>query len=319
MGRTRKNMICAKKNHQKGLSIIELMLSIVLGLFISGVTLYAYNHALLAAKSTVAQSRMNEDAQNALDILTTQISLAGYNPDQANYAQAQPRNPLTEVMSIRACGVKFSNIDLAGTTLPAASIEQLICPLSSKGANSIAVSYEATKFNTIPTVTKKEPTDCVGRTLFANTTVLPPNIFYEADNRFYIDTKNKSTEPSLYCNSTAPGAVAQPLVENIEDLKFTFGTAPADSAPGTVAGYLTPNQIENNFDNVNGLVNLATAQLRWDRVSTVQICLVVRSADPVLDTATTTYLDCDGQVATSKDRRIRRAYFATVELRNRVL
>jgi type IV pilus assembly protein PilW len=63
------------------------------------------------------------------------------------------------------------------------------------------------------------------------------------------------------------------------------------------------------------------ASAEWDRVVAVRICLLVRSADPVLnpgDGDTLTYLDCDSVQQTSNDRYLRRAYFSTATLRDKM-
>jgi type IV pilus assembly protein PilW len=56
----------------------------------------------------------------------------------------------------------------------------------------------------------------------------------------------------------------------------------------------------------------------WGRVVAVRICLLMRSSDPILaNEDNATYSDCSGADATSADRRIRRAFFSTVALRNK--
>ena len=58
---------------------------------------------------------------------------------------------------------------------------------------------------------------------------------------------------------------------------------------------------------------------RWALVSAVKVCVLVRSATPVVEPwdPGPTYLDCGGQRRTSPDGRLRQAFELTVQLRNR--
>ena len=106
------------------------------------------------------------------------------------------------------------------------------------------------------------------------------------------------------------------MVENIEDLQFVYGTAPATATTLSVSGYLSAAEILTN----SSLAALADDPTRWAKVMTVRICVVVRSEQPVVsDTASAQYVKCDGTFNTSPpDLRLRRAYSTTVVLRNRV-
>lgn len=306
------------KTRQTGFTLIELLVSITIGFVVVGAALTAYMGASESSRASAAQARMTEDAQAALNILSQHIRMAGNNPKQPNYTQAQPRNPITNTFSVRGCANTFSNISSA------ANIAALTC--TGTGNASIAVTYEADLFNTIPNVAGTAPTDCIGNTLPAQamtvnqitspTTVAPTAVtVYEADNRFYIDSSANVTNPSLYCRGNGGGGAAQPLVDNIESMEITYGTALA-TGNLTVAGYLTAAQIETD----NTVINLPTAEQRWARVVAVRICVVARSDQPVAPSATASeYIGCDGGlVTTPTDRRLRRAYETIVALRNRL-
>ena len=312
-----------------GFSLIELMISIAIGLVIMGAALSAYQGAATASRVAEAQSRMNEDAYAALELLSQQIRMAGANPKQANYAQSTPSNPITNTFSLRGCGTAFSNLKTAGGVTAAAKILDLTCPSVASDAaqpHSLAVAYEADKFNTVP-LANGTPTDCLGNGLKAQiatvnkitsaTTTAATNVtFYEADNRFYIATPSGSSNPSLYCFGNGDKGTPQPLIENIEDLKFTYGVAQATGNDGVVAGYLSASQIETD----TSVVNLPTALERWKRVVAVRICVLTRSEANITNSNTLSqYVDCEGNLKTNTtDLRLRRAYFATVSLRNRL-
>jgi len=319
------------------------MISIAIGLVIMGAALSAYQGAATASRVAEAQSRMNEDAYAALELLSQQIRMAGANPKQANYAlstasnaqsnssdaQSTPSNPITNTFSLRGCGTAFSNLKTGGGVTAAAKILNLTCPSVASDAaqpHALALAYEADKFNTVP-LADGTPTDCLGNGLEKQTatvikitslnTTAPDDVtFYEADNRFYIDTPSGSSNPSLYCFGNGKNGTPQPLVENIEDLKFTYGVAQATGNDGVVAGYLSASQIETD----PSMASLTSSLERWKRVVAVRICVLTRSEANITNSNTSSqYVDCEGNLKTNTtDLRLRRAYFATVSLRNRL-
>jgi type IV pilus assembly protein PilW len=84
----------------------------------------------------------------------------------------------------------------------------------------------------------------------------------------------------------------------------------------TIAGFLDANGVETDPN----LATLADSQSRWSRVLTVKICVLVRSVDPIVtDAASARYYKCDGNIEQNPaDLRLRRAYFSTVVMRNRM-
>lgn len=299
-------------------------MAIGLLVMVSVVALFAGSSG--AGKTAEAQGRMNEDGQAALTILTQQIRMTGSNPKQPNRTALAPRNPVfgANTYQVRGCVGTFSNITTA------ANIASLTTCGTSTLPDSIAVRYEADRYNTVPTPTTLLATDCLGSslpivagtaTVVVGTATAVQNVsFRVADNRFFIGTSTVVTSPSLYCKGNGT-ANAQPLVENIEDLKFTYGTSPAGTATGTVAGYLNANEVETdgNADSTGtSLSSLPTSAARWARVSTVRICVLARSELPVATAnANAKYLDCNGELQTPTDMRLRKAYHTTVVLRNR--
>ncbi len=322
----------------RGFSLIELMISITIGLVVVVAAMSAYLGSSGASKVTEAQSRMNEDAQAALNLLTQQIRLAGSNPVQSNRADAFRHNPVFDPtyvggtstaygttsytvspvtytvagFTIRGCDGTFSNITSA------ASITALTCTGGTTTlADSIAVSYEADPYNTPQS--GGLATDCVGSSLPTVTATFPSGTsttgsWAVADNRFYV-ASTASGVPSLYCKGSASGT--QPIVENVEDMQLLYGVVSTTdtSNTATVAGYISANDVVTE----TSMATLATDSARWGRVLTVRVCVVVRSEAPIApDLASTSYVKCDGSVAgTNADRRLRRAYSTTVVLRNR--
>jgi type IV pilus assembly protein PilW len=305
-----------------------------IGLLITGAAISAYLGAADASRMSESQARMNEDAQAALTILTQHIRMAGNNPIQRNRTLATSRNPVfgavptgattTYAMSqfaIRGCDGTFTNISNATDSTA------LAC---NAGANaltdSISITYEADPSNTEPTAAGV-PADCLGNGMTALAATFPPTgspsvtdtdaVYRVAENRFFISSNPPTIpEPTLYCKGNGAGlnTQRQPLVENIENLQITYGVATV-ATPLQVAGYLTADELVNEAS----FAALSLSE-RWAKVLSVRICVIARSATPVVSDANSArYLDCTGTIIAAPDLRMRRAYSNTLVLRNRLL
>ena len=325
----------------RGFSLVELMVALTLGLIISIAAISAYVGASSASKVADAQTRMNEDAQAALSLIAQQLRMAGNNPKRANRVEGSTttlsslRNPMylptptyagfslspgTFTLSgfrfVRGCDGAFSNLTAA------ADIDSLTCAgTTTTLPDSIAITYEADQYNTIPT-SGGTPTDCLGGSLPVITASMPvvsgtgtvtsSVTYYKADNRFYIGTSSAIVNPSLYCKGNGTPS-PQPMVENVEDMQITYGTLNTTGTSTGVAGYLEANEITS----VANLAALANDAARWKKVITARICIVVRSETTVVsDASSAKYLNCQGSLVASPDLRLRKAYSTTVELRN---
>lgn len=336
-----------RKRSAQGFSLIELMISITIGLVVVVAAMSAYLGSSDASKVSEAQSRMNEDAQAALNLLTEQIRLAGANPVQSNRADAFRHNPVFDSTYVggtsTAYGTTSYTVSPATATVAGFAIRGCdgtftgltstsnITGLSCVGGtttlpDSIAVSYEADPYNTAKSGAGAA-TDCVGSTLPTVTATFTSGTsttgsWSVADNRYYVGSSSSGI-PSLYCKGSA-NTVPQPMVENVENIQFMYGVVSTTdtSNTATVAGYLTADQVVTE----STMATLANDSDRWGRVITVRVCVVVRSEAPVVpstasaavNAAAASYVDCDGSVnSANTDRRLRRAYTTTVVLRNR--
>jgi type IV pilus assembly protein PilW len=289
-------------DRQHGFSLLELLIATTIGLVVTLGAIAVFSNSTSARQTTQAQSLMNEDAQAALSLLSREIKMAGYK-DPASTSSSLGLRGCSGLFQFDANSVNDDKLkcETGGTSQP----------------HSLVVSYEADVWNTVKSKSKSLPTDCLGTGLENQT---------PARNRYYIDISPSSGTPNLFCqgNGGSGSVPPQPMVDNIEDLKFSFGTAtmpaPAASAasdPKPLAGYLSATEVEK----------LASSQPKsdiasvWNQVRTVQICIVVRSeaTNLVADNASSIYTKCDGtQDASQTDRRLRRAYTTTVALRNRL-
>lgn len=300
----------------RGLSLVELMISMVIGLVVIGVVFANYLNSGVGNKSGTALSQMSEDATVALNYLRKQITQAGY----SGAYQLKADGTLDRAYAgpgLFGCDGNFSN---PKTGL----ITELSCA-GSGASDSIAVAYEADARNSVLR-NGTQPGDCVG-TGIALTPAGTGPAYYLAESRLYIGAGSQS---SLTCqgnglqaalpaagNPTALG-VAQPLVDNIVRLRIRYGLADStvpSARPGRPIRFVKAADVG------------AAAAAGWRDVSAVRVCVVVRSENEVLD-AITPYYGCDAiessetdpakLLTTPPDRRMYRAFSTTVMIQNKL-
>lgn len=292
----------ASRARSRGFSIIEIMISMIIGLVVVGAVLVSYIGSGQTNKLQAAYSEMNENAQIGLAVMRQDLLLAGY---------AQGTRTQT-VAGVKSFGKTFATRPIFGcaTGFTAAnSIGTVTC--GTGGGNVIEMSYEADLVNSIPS--GSYPSDCLGNSLqyVGQTVVVGGNsiTYYETHNRYYLAV-SATGRSELHCASaakTAGGAAisGQPLVDNVENMQILYGEVGAAGS----------RQIVRYVD--------ASTVADWQNIISVRLCLLMRSAEPVLSSEDTTagassYLDCSSTSQTSSDRYIRRAYFMTTTLRNRM-
>ncbi len=301
--------------HQRGVTLVELLVSLVIGLVIMLAVSQAYLGASASSRIAETQARMNEDAQTALAMLVHQLKLAGANPIRADRAAESIRNPFTANHVVRGCDINFSN------TSSATSIDNLNCAhtATSTGPDALAISYEADVFNTISN-SIGVPTDCIGSGLIStnityttNAGISTAGVMYVASPVYYVDTSK--TPRTLSCSNADTAVTAQPLIENVIDMQVTYGVS-SKVSPTSVLGYLTAREIDDSAGPITGTTTPAE---RWALVKTVRVCILMSSNEAVATSADSAqYRNCAGTVVTNPpDLKLRRAYTTTVALRNR--
>ena len=88
------------------MSLVELLIGITLGLFITGAGITAFVVHLRESRSLIAQSRLMQDLRATTDLITRDLRRAGYWGDAA--AGVWPRDPATG-SSATSCAAERSN------------------------------------------------------------------------------------------------------------------------------------------------------------------------------------------------------------------
>lgn len=301
-----------RSRSQRGVSLVELMVAMTIGLFLMGAVGIIYVNTSTTSRSSTAESQMNEDATLALELLQQQIRLAGF----SNVVPAGTRKFTGR--AVFGCDGGFTD-NAAGT-----AFEALACKADTAGPDAIAVRYEASVLNSQSVSTTGLPGNCAHESIAdwdASTEgAASADLMALADNRYYIANDADGT-PSLFCQGrTGAGfGAATALIPNIEDLQVQYAVTPlpkaGDPIPHQVAGYVDAST------EVGGAEVLGGTADNWSKVAALRICLLARTARsaPTGDNSTSdlgSYVDCNGNPQTNTDRFIRRAYVTTIQLRN---
>ena len=310
-----------KRNIALGRSLLELMISIAIGLIVIAAALAVYSASTGTSRVSESESRLNENAAITIGILQQQIRLASYSSVVGSTTYVVRKN--FDGPGVGSCTGGFSGT----ATVAFASIA---CANDTTKPDSLIVRYEADTANTIPVSTPAVPSSCTGETI---TSTRPSDAtstavgavalanYSLADNRYYVAT-GPSGGPELYCVGATGVNVAgsttfgtpQPLMEGVESMQLTFGVAGTTTGTITTA-YMSAQDINTTF---------STESDRWKRVLTVRVCLLMRnleSSDKFKKAAistTSSYYDCNNAAQTSTDGYLRRAYTSTVLLKNRI-
>lgn len=326
----KKNTVYLQASRQRGRTLLELMISITIGLVVLGAVSVVYLATTATSRQSLSTSRMSEDAAIIMNMLGNNLRMAGYSTPRtlvssggalvAGRKLTIPDRHFTGY-AIRGCDFGFSNVDDRPT------FDALSCSTTEGLPAAFAVRYEGDVFNTFP-VNKStsnpdgEPSDCVSAGIvkpdgYAPSSYAPDITYPLVEARFFIATSDTNGTPELYCagsGGTSKRFYKQPLMQFVENMVISYGIAD-DSIRGNVVRYVTQTQL----DALTG-----TPEAHWSRVVNVKLCIVMRSDKPdqnqIKDKVTDKYpyfIDCKGESAESADGYLRRAFTSVFTLRNR--
>lgn len=292
---------------QRGLTLIELMISITIGLvFIFGaVTFLVSGHQSFRAQNS--GSRIQENARFALDILKEHVRMAGYNDTTSSLLD------LPALIYRGACGTVNINGQPPNPCSDDTTADQ---------GDRLAMALR------IPTgATGVAAQDCMGSPL----TALNEHVV----NVFWVEQDSSSGVSSLVCRGYNPdtsawhGTEPQPLVDGIEQMQVQYGLV--DGNPSSTGSSGTGGRVDR-YLNATELQTLDAANPTrnyWGDVRSVRITLLVsagarQAADDganTLDSATLTdsyqtFTLLDGAAYTPAETRIRRVFSTTITLNN---
>ena len=184
----------------RGLTLVELLVSLVIGLVVIGAVLSTYLASGVSGRHGTALAQMTEDATVAINILRSQIAMAGFSqPYDVDTATGQLKRSYAG-SAVIGCEGGFVDHKVA--------LDTLKCK-GGKGPDAIAVAYEADTGNTLPLSTG-DPSDCLGQALPSVAAASPVPGYSLADNRFFLSSASEGAPPELYCLGNGGKSVPAP-------------------------------------------------------------------------------------------------------------
>ena len=287
-------MLLAIKSKQTGLSFIELLIGMVIGIVILGGILTVYMAGKRSYSDGEQLAMMDESARHAIDILKRHLEHAGYAsvtgipvPDYV----LTPNTPIIGASVNSYNNVKTSldgtgnSSDIVGIRFKADSRVYTDCTENELKVNLICTGLSANEV-------------CESDKVLSATDSLIYNSFVVKTNDTEKNTIGEKI-PLLSCHSSLGSSSV--VVQGIENMQVNYGV---DTNNDKVADrYLTATQIETE-----GL---------WGNIISIQIALLVRSRDPFYSNAKSeTFTLLDKTLPAFNDRYRRAVYTTTIRLRN---
>ena len=307
----KKNIAYMAKTRQRGRTLLELMISISIGLVVIGAVFVVYLGTTASSRQSSANNRISEDAAIAMAILGNNLRMAGYSPPRALFS---PGSALVDgvkavVPDRHYVGPAIRGCDFGFSSAANVAFDLITCnPSSSPGPAAFVVRYEGDSFNTIPI--SGNPSDCLTNGITANTVSTYDGTSYKlVESRFSVDTSASNGTPELYCAGSGGAApfTRQPLMQFVENMAISYGIA-EDNLGGNVVRYVSQTQLD--------AITPGTTDSLWARVVSVKLCLVLRS-ETRDQNGGGNYIDCAGNSVASPNGFIRRSFTSVFALRNR--
>jgi len=274
----------ARLRAQRGVTLVELMVAMAVGLIISLAAAVLYLTTQDTARATRSFSDTNETGKLALDIIGRELEKAGFYPaefEAATTAATVSEKQVGQYANIKNPGAANSvafDQGLFGCSGAAFDPSSRVCPTEAAGAaDSIVINYFASReFGANPVIGNTN--DCNRKPITDdtdNTTRAAAGLPLMVSNRFAlvqqsIQQPDGSTVVThvLGChgNGKESDTDYQPLLQGVEDLVLRYGVFPVGAT-----------QSAAQFYEAKDVTSAGAAT--WQRVSSVRVCIVVRSLE----------------------------------------
>ena len=336
-----------------GLSLVELMIAMTLGLVTVGAVGYIYLGTSKTYRTQDALARLQEGARYAFEVISSDIRMAG----ATGCAYSTATNVITDYEDVWFANLFEQPLVAEDANGGSGTVTEFSDALRTVRAD-VSREYVVQVHNTGGVVTFPAAhditagalmlaTDCNHAAVFQVETASGTQITYGATgtpgnattnlgasgayeflqgsrlyklaaSTYYVDT-NPAGEPALYrMRPVGAAATATPeeLIEGVEDFQVTFGVDTNAALDGEI-DFIDPDGDGDPYltaAQVNALAG--TPQDRWARVVSVRISLLMRTVeDNVLpESQTYTY---NGTTTTPAERRLRKVFTHVVAMRNR--
>ncbi len=199
-------MIYLKLSCQKGFTLVELMVSLTLGLLLTAGILEVYSATKKTYNFNMELARMQEDQRFISTYLQNNIRMAGWRPDPT-----QEKNTIFNPITIQPT-INNKNISI---TMEAG---QVIAGAQTNNMDIVVIRKRTSSSNN-----DERTRDCFGNFRFSDDTTRPP--VNEIISIFYVLQEDNLW--SLYCKSYNDNVLdqTQPIISNITGMALRYGTS----------------------------------------------------------------------------------------------
>lgn len=299
-----------REHQQRGLTLIELMVSLVIGLLLAIIASSTYLYSKQAYNVVSENAQLEENGRFALNLLTKQIQSAGFTTldERAQF----PNVPV----DFKITGCSFGMVRPGAPTAASDFGCVNAAPAGAMPSASLAVFYDTDAFTTAGA--NFQGFDCMGNaavTVVKPTALVSGTTSNEVRNYFFIsDTvvqtpSGTTTMGQLSCvtdqntgGSAVYTVVSQPLLSGIQQINFAYMTATGPD----------PQTPQARRD-----ASLFLTPADWTRVIAVEVCVLAKSVQPSGNDVQSNYTDCFGNAFVAPASQTFRRMTTLVNLRNR--
>jgi type IV pilus assembly protein PilW len=329
---------------QQGLTLIELMIAMVLGLAtLAGIIdIFVSSKQMYRIQNERAQ--LQENGQFAIQFLTNKIRIAGYNGCSTRSAASAVTNTLNSSSYLWDFNTFIQGVEATGTNIWTPSLDTSISsPLNGSDvltvrgiANKSTIAVTAHPDGSPPGSANIEVTDASGLEQYDVVMVSDclASAIFQITNSINEDNIEHDTEAGT------PGNASESLAKNYSGAEMmklvTTSYFIKDNASGVPSLYQAvfndpPQELVEGVENMQLLYGVASngdeaidqyqtanAVSNWDNVKSVRVSLLLRSAEDDLTVDSPQNYLFNNISVTPTDNRLRAVYTRTITLRNRV-
>ncbi len=289
------------RSGQRGMGLVELMISMTIGLILLGTLTYVYLGTRQTSRSHDDLSRMEESGRNAMEIIGKAVRQAGFRLDVKMVNPLPPgvstKPTLPNSRAYPLLSVTSNNIDaIFGTEGGGAAFGTL--GAASAPSDTLTIRHDPAWVADATNPMKGTEANCAGAVVTSDNPLTSVN----PDVVEYVFNINPTT-PALRCGTNAAtAAVGGVIVDNIERMQITYGLR---DATGAIISYIT--------------APATTTDPRWANVAAVRVSLLVRGPSAGITANNSQTYTFNGETVTSTDGFLRQVYTSTFTVRNQAL
>lgn len=330
------------RQQQSGLTLIELLIALGLGLVVTVVAATALLLGQQGYNAVDATTQLRDRERLAIDLLTRVVVQAGYQDLAASNlvlrstSGISPGNdPEPDIYGWNnALYATPNGLLLSETTKISSSNRPSGCPTTTditscnNGSDILVVRYQGISTSPGSVAADNSMINCAGQ---GETGLVTGDLNERAVSMFHVTT-GATGEPSLSCSyySHAKGEwVNTPIMEGVESFQVLYGTdgVTPNVAPSPTAPQNTVSERWLRADQLSVAGSSVATRENWRRVRAVRLGLVFRAAAGSAAKSETTTVqplgslyvstqDIGSNLAVAADGRLRTQAAITVQLRN---